>query len=218
METFSAFTGLRRIPLTKGQWRGALMFSLICARINAWENNSEAHYDVTVMLRLPKALNGLSIRLYPGDHFDRCNNWLTYSLLSFPSQNSTGNKTGHFKNVAKGLKCYISHSNMDSQSKHVRTDPHPRVLIFDFNIFVHVRQSKYCRPDINSSESLRKPHSASPISISKQSCDWTGPASGGICDQHRIMCGSTCLYVPAGYTGRSRWRDNMPAVVCRAGV
>ena len=41
----------------KGQWRGALMFSLICARINAWVNNSKAgdlrrnhaHYDVTVM-------------------------------------------------------------------------------------------------------------------------------------------------------------------------
>ena len=41
----------------KGQWRGALMFSLICARINGWVNNGEAghlrrhraHYDVTVM-------------------------------------------------------------------------------------------------------------------------------------------------------------------------
>ena len=41
----------------KGQWRGALMFSLICARINDWVNNHEAgdlrrrraHYDVTVM-------------------------------------------------------------------------------------------------------------------------------------------------------------------------
>ena len=41
----------------KGQWRGALMFSLICAWINAWVNNREAgdfrrnraHYDVSVM-------------------------------------------------------------------------------------------------------------------------------------------------------------------------
>ena len=41
----------------KGQWRGALMFSLICAWINDWVNNREAgglkryraHYDVTVM-------------------------------------------------------------------------------------------------------------------------------------------------------------------------
>ena len=41
----------------KGQWRGALMFSLICAWINYWVNNGDAgdlrrhraHYDVTVM-------------------------------------------------------------------------------------------------------------------------------------------------------------------------
>ena len=41
----------------KGQWRGALMFSLICARINGWVNNRvagdlrrrRAHYEVTVM-------------------------------------------------------------------------------------------------------------------------------------------------------------------------
>ena len=41
----------------KGQWRRALMFSLICAWINGWENNREAGdlrrhrvlYDVTVM-------------------------------------------------------------------------------------------------------------------------------------------------------------------------
>ena len=41
----------------KGQWRGALMFSLICVWINGWVSNREAgdlrrycaHYDVTVM-------------------------------------------------------------------------------------------------------------------------------------------------------------------------
>ena len=43
----------------KGQWRGALMFSLICAWMNGWVNNREAgdlrrrrgHYDVGVMIR-----------------------------------------------------------------------------------------------------------------------------------------------------------------------
>ena len=33
------FTGHRWIPRTNGQWRGALMFSLICAWINCWVNN-----------------------------------------------------------------------------------------------------------------------------------------------------------------------------------
>ena len=53
--------GIHRPPVNsphKGQWRGALMFSLICARINGGVNNREtsdlrrnrAHYDVTVML------------------------------------------------------------------------------------------------------------------------------------------------------------------------
>ena len=52
--------GIHRSPVNsqhKGQRRGALMFSLICARINGWVNNSEArnlrrhhaHCDVTVM-------------------------------------------------------------------------------------------------------------------------------------------------------------------------
>ena len=50
------FTGPGEFP-AKGQWRGALMFSLICFWINDWVNNREAgdlrryraHYDVTAM-------------------------------------------------------------------------------------------------------------------------------------------------------------------------
>ena len=52
--------GIHRSPVNsthKGQWRGALMFSLICAWINGWVNNGaagdlrrhRAHYDVTIM-------------------------------------------------------------------------------------------------------------------------------------------------------------------------
>ena len=52
--------GIHRSPGNfphKGQWRGALMFSLICARINGWVNNCEAgdlrryhaHNNVTVI-------------------------------------------------------------------------------------------------------------------------------------------------------------------------
>ena len=52
METFSAL-----LAICAGQWRGALMFTLICAQINGWVNNGEsgdlrrnrAHYDVIVM-------------------------------------------------------------------------------------------------------------------------------------------------------------------------
>ena len=49
----------------KGQWRGALMFSLICVWINGWVNNRGAgdlrrylaHYDVTVMQICTQACN-----------------------------------------------------------------------------------------------------------------------------------------------------------------
>ena len=69
METFSALlavcAGIHRSPVNsphKGQWRGALMFSLVCAWINGWGNNREAddlrrhcaHYDVTVIWMLIK--------------------------------------------------------------------------------------------------------------------------------------------------------------------
>ena len=52
--------GIHRSPVNsphKGHWRGALMFSLICAWINGWVNNQDAgnlrrhraHYDVILM-------------------------------------------------------------------------------------------------------------------------------------------------------------------------
>ena len=54
--------GIHRSPVNsphKGQGCGALMFSLICTRLNGWVNNGEAgdlrryraHYDATVMIR-----------------------------------------------------------------------------------------------------------------------------------------------------------------------
>ena len=65
METFSALLpfvrGIHRLPVNsphKGQWRGALMFSLICVWTNGWVNNREAgdlrrhgaHSDFAVMV------------------------------------------------------------------------------------------------------------------------------------------------------------------------
>ena len=58
--------GIHRSPVNsphKGQWRGALIFALICARINGWVDNREAgdlrryrsHSDIIVMER--EALN-----------------------------------------------------------------------------------------------------------------------------------------------------------------
>ena len=77
--------GIHRSPVNsthKGQWRGALMFSLIFAWINGWVNNREAgdlrrhraHYDVTVMFVLVRVSLGssadtlLSLHRLPIDH------------------------------------------------------------------------------------------------------------------------------------------------------
>ena len=64
------FTGPGEFP-HKGQWRRALMFSLICVWINDWVNNREAgdlrryrvHYDVTVMFNIRKVWPTLKIVL-----------------------------------------------------------------------------------------------------------------------------------------------------------
>ena len=67
--------GIHRSPVNsphKGQWRGALKFSLICARINGWVNNREAgdlrchqaHCDVIVMMLL--SINH-GVRITPQD-------------------------------------------------------------------------------------------------------------------------------------------------------
>ena len=55
----------------KGQWRGALMFHMICAWINGWANNREVgdlrrhrvHYDVTVMRQLIVGVYNKNIRM-----------------------------------------------------------------------------------------------------------------------------------------------------------
>ena len=69
METFFALLALcagnSPVPVTsqhKRQWRGGLMFSLICASINDWVNNRRAgdlrrhcgHYDVSVKKKVAR--------------------------------------------------------------------------------------------------------------------------------------------------------------------
>ena len=67
-------TGHLVVSSHKGQWRGALMFSLICAWTNDWTNNRDTgylirhhtYYDVTVMKKSLWRVNG---RIGPPWHF-----------------------------------------------------------------------------------------------------------------------------------------------------
>ena len=87
MEIFSALLALcaGKSPVPgefPDQWRGALMFSLICARINGWVNNCEAgdlrryraHYDVIVMA------NGCGVE-FSGARSDWGDVWALKSLF-----------------------------------------------------------------------------------------------------------------------------------------
>ena len=84
----------------KGQWRGALVFSLICVWINGWVNNGDVgdlrrhhtHYDVTVMHGACTGLSWWLIQYRSGNSpkdlskwlFWFVTNWNTYETNSKP--------------------------------------------------------------------------------------------------------------------------------------
>ena len=107
------FTGPGEFP-TQSQWRGALMFTLICVWINGWVNNHEAgdlrrhrgHYDFNVMRLL--WLLGVDFRnLY----------WLVYVLswtvrvTTFPCQFERMEHSFNFIQVITGQFCPWHHSH-----------------------------------------------------------------------------------------------------------
>ena len=69
----------------KGQWRGALMFSLICVWINGWVNNREAgdlrryraHYDVIVMV-----MAHWRIYMYAATSINKCMTAISQTIYS----------------------------------------------------------------------------------------------------------------------------------------
>ena len=100
--------GIHRSPVNsphKGQWRGALMFSLICAWINCWANNRKAgglrrhraHYDVTVM-GLAGIMNIILVETVSTT--DRCQPWrLTNSTpLAYNESVKCCRPTGYIRN------------------------------------------------------------------------------------------------------------------------
>ena len=101
--------GIHRSPvnsLHKGQWRGALVFSLICVWINVWVNNREvddlrrhrAHYNITVMIKMKYANH--AIHTQAQRHWQ----WLTYheinsnygqNMNDYENSNWSYNMTAH---------------------------------------------------------------------------------------------------------------------------
>ena len=97
--------GIHRSPVNsphKGQWRGALMFTLMCARINGWVNNREAgdlrryrtHYDVIVMWRkhILSYLSGAETRIFGASHAGFRHNRLIHRIIGLSILKQNDNK------------------------------------------------------------------------------------------------------------------------------
>ena len=74
----------------KGQWRGALMFSLICACVNGWVNtraagdlrHHRAHYDVIVISIFGRGI--CSSKRFPSETLAKPRLLITYYSVAFP--------------------------------------------------------------------------------------------------------------------------------------
>ena len=103
--------GIHRSPV-KGQWRGALMFSLICVWINGWVNNREAgDYDVIVMqreiIKLPSAFRTSSVHHCASDEPLRI--LPSYQWLYLPeAYHRCGTYDNHY--ILQQRKCLLTHS------------------------------------------------------------------------------------------------------------
>ena len=106
------FTGYLWIPLTKSQWCGTFMFSLICAWINGWVNNRGAgdlrrhrtHCDVTVSGYSSKAANTWLHLIGQRQLRDETRKSQVWGLVAFYIRDSTV----HFINIKLSLEHFIT--------------------------------------------------------------------------------------------------------------
>ena len=94
--------GIHRSPVNsphKGQWRGALLFPLICAWINDWVNNGEAgdlrrhrvHHDVIVMVLKEVWISSL----FYSKGIDQQGMYRMYRLFHIQTEGSGGSWLNH---------------------------------------------------------------------------------------------------------------------------
>ena len=103
--------GIHRSPVNsphKDQWRGALMFSLICVWINGWVNNREAgdlrryraHYDVIVMTRADQNLRQhVQIKPMPSICSDMYNPTANFPSVKYHHSRPDTTQKGHISLV-----------------------------------------------------------------------------------------------------------------------
>ena len=121
----------------KGQWRGALMFSLIYAWINDWVNNREAgdlrrqhgHYDVIVMPSNSRchgigqvipgypALSTRKVKLYiQMNSIVKIWSWLDSDTIKWMYRNAWISTFRYLKNLRNMLEFYLGNSQLNPYS------------------------------------------------------------------------------------------------------
>ena len=139
--------GIHRSPVNsphKGQWRGALMFTLICPRINGWVNNCKAgdlrrncaHYDVTVMNRFPKP------RLSKIIAFSLAG-WGLCNLWRMKVENS-GQKTHKSLTIILSHTVYISCVNMYHAFVKIPSTCRYAYDVWTFNVTLRITSLECC--------------------------------------------------------------------------
>ena len=131
--------GIHRSPVNsphKGQWRGALMFSLISSRINGWANNREAgdflrhcaNFDVIVMHNLKRNPSKFedTIKPYMANKSRSCNENITLKRNGTIANNPNDVCdifNGYFTNVAlesEVKKLWMKTGNSIRYSKYIK--------------------------------------------------------------------------------------------------
>ena len=114
--------GIHRSSLNsphRNQWRGTLMFPLICTRISGWVNNREAgdlrrhraHYDVNAMVMVRGLSNSYFLFYSSSDFKNLCVIILCVcevNLINGRHSCSARDSTIAYQNVSYNLKCTSS--------------------------------------------------------------------------------------------------------------
>ena len=93
--------GIHRSPVNsphKGQWRGALMFSLICAWINGWVNNSEPGDWDTIAPIMTSLQCIYWLTFFIWSSFNEVCSWWCNSAHWFRQWFGTAQATSHYLN------------------------------------------------------------------------------------------------------------------------